>query len=96
MNKAVLAQAFLEQGIRAKSAGQRQQALALLKQAAGADLTRPEPWYWMGEIYEAALDRRGAAWCYYLADEIGYYPPALEALSRMGYLWKPVGARFRA
>ncbi len=79
-------EALLREGLKAWEQGQREEALRRLRQAVGADLRRPEPWYWMGCLYEEAIDRVSAAYCYYLANDTRQYLPALAALRRLGYL----------
>ena len=83
---AELADAALEQALSLWQSGNDEQALGLLRRAAGADLRRPEPWYWMGRVHEHAKDPVKAAYCYYLANDIRRHEPSREALRRLGYL----------
>jgi hypothetical protein len=77
---------LLQAALKAWEASDPAAALALLKRAAGADLRRPEPWYWMGRVHEEAQDRAAAGYCYYFSNDLRRYPPALDALRRLGFL----------
>jgi hypothetical protein len=62
-------------------------ALMLLRRAAAADLSRPEPWLGMGIVQERLGDDKAAGYCYYMASDLDSgYQPAREALRRLGYL----------
>ena len=61
------------------------EARAYLKTALLRDLTRPEPYYWLGFLYESEGDIRQAAHYYYLAlDANQTFQPARDALTRLG------------
>ena len=61
------------------------EARAYLKTALLRDLTRPEPYYWLGFLYESEGDVRQAAHYYYLAlDASLTFRPARDALTRLG------------
>jgi len=61
------------------------EARAYLKTALLRDLTRPEPYYWLGFLYESEGDIRQAAHYYYLAlDANQTFRPARDALKRLG------------
>jgi len=61
------------------------EARAYLKTALLRDLTRPEPYYWLGFLYESEGDIRQAAHYYYLAlDANQTFQPARDALKRLG------------
>ena len=61
------------------------EARAYLKTALLRDLTRPEPYYWLGFLYESEGDLRQAAHYYYLAlDANQTFQPARDALTRLG------------
>jgi hypothetical protein len=77
---------LLQAGLRAWEEGDVAQALTLMRKAACADLRRPEAWYWMGRVHEEAQDRAAAGYCFYFANDIQRYAPALDALRRLGYL----------
>jgi Tfp pilus assembly protein PilF len=76
----------LDQALSLWQSGNDEQALGLLRRAVGADLRRPEPWYWMGRIHEHAKDPIKAAYCYYMANDLRRHEPSREALRRLGYL----------
>jgi len=78
---------YLDQGLLAFSQDHFDEAMALLRRAAGNDLRRAEPWYWMGRVQEEKQDRVSAGYCYGLAMSLGHqYAPARDALRRLGYL----------
>jgi tetratricopeptide (TPR) repeat protein len=79
-------QAMIEEGLQAWEQERYEDAQRLLRSAAAADLRRPECWYWIGCIKEKVGDLRSAVYCYYLANDIRRYGPALDALRRLGYL----------
>jgi tetratricopeptide (TPR) repeat protein len=79
-------QALIEAGLQAWEQDKHEEAQGLLRRAAAADLRRPESWYWIGCIKEEVGDLRSAVYCYYLANDIRRYGPALDALRRLGYL----------
>jgi len=61
------------------------EARAYLKTAMLSDLARPEPYYWLGYIFEAEGDLRQAAQYYYMAVDANHtFQPALDALARLG------------
>lgn len=61
------------------------EARAYLKTAMLRDLTRPEPYYWLGYLCESEGNTRQAAHYYYMAREANHtFQPALEALVRLG------------
>jgi len=61
------------------------EARAYLKTAMLRDLTRPEPYYWLGYLYEDEGDTRQAAHYYYMALDVNQtFQPAREALQRLG------------
>jgi DNA-binding response OmpR family regulator len=61
------------------------EARAYLKTAMVRDLTRPEPYYWLGYLCEVEGDLRQAAHYYYMArDTDSTFQPALAALTRLG------------
>ena len=63
------------------------EARAYLKTALLRDLTRPEPYYWLGFLYESEGDVRQAAHYYYLAlDASLTFRPARDALTRLGWI----------
>ena len=80
------AETLLIQGLEAWEGGRHEEAQGLLQRAAVADLRHPEPWYWMGCLYEEQQDPKSAAYCYYLANDMLHFEPALDALQRLGYL----------
>src|SRR5262245_33861998 len=60
-------------------------ARAYLKTAMLRDLTRPEPYYWLGYLSEMEGDTRQAVRYYYLACEANHtFQPALDALAGLG------------
>ncbi|HKA53078.1 MAG TPA: response regulator [Candidatus Binatia bacterium] len=60
-------------------------ARVYLKTAMLRDLTRPEPYYWLGYLSEMEGDTRQAVRYYYLACEVNHtFQPALEALTGLG------------
>jgi hypothetical protein len=78
---------LLRAGWQALENSDHDQALRLFRQAAVADLRRPEPWYGMGLLQERLGDHRSAAYCYYLACDMQTgFPPAKQALQKLGYL----------
>ena len=77
---------LIQQGLRTWEQGRPEEALLLFRRAVGADLRRPEPWYWIGCLKEEGGDKISAAYCYYLAHDIRRYGPAREALKRLGYM----------
>jgi DNA-binding NtrC family response regulator len=63
------------------------EARIYLKKAMVRDVTRPEPYYELGDLYESEGDARQAAHYYYMAlDAKSMFPPARDALKRLGYL----------
>jgi DNA-binding NtrC family response regulator len=63
------------------------EARIYLKRAMVRDVTRPEPYYELGDLYENEGDVRQAAHYYYMAlDARSMFPPARDALKRLGYL----------
>jgi two-component system, OmpR family, alkaline phosphatase synthesis response regulator PhoP len=61
------------------------EARAYLKTAMLHDPQRPEPYYWLGYLYEAEGDLRQAAHYYYMALDVYHtFQPALDALTRLG------------
>jgi hypothetical protein len=80
----------LEQGLEAFNHNALDEAMALFRRAAGNDLRRPEPWYWMGRVQEERNDRVSAGYCYGLAMSLGHHClPARDAMRRLGYLENP-------
>jgi hypothetical protein len=80
----------LAQGLEAFNRSLFDEALALFRRAAGNDLRRAEPWYWMGRVQEEKNDRVAAGYCYGLAMSLGHnYLPARDAMRRLGYLDNP-------
>jgi Flp pilus assembly protein TadD len=78
---------YLKAGWQAFENSNYEEALALLRKAAVADLRRPEPWYCMGLIQERQDDRKSAAYCFYMACDLNVgFQPAKQALGRLGYL----------
>jgi Flp pilus assembly protein TadD len=62
-------------------------ALMLLRRAAAADFSRPEPWFGMGVVQERLGDNKAAGYCYYMASDLDIgYQPARQALERLGFL----------
>ena len=80
------AESLLVLGLQAWQRGAHEEAKGLLQRAAVADLRHPEPWYWLGCLHEEQQDPKSAAYCYYLAHDMKYFEPALDALHRLGYL----------
>jgi tetratricopeptide (TPR) repeat protein len=78
--------AHLDHGLRACEAGRWEEALSAFRRAACADFRRCEPWYWMGRVQECLGERAKAAYCYFMALELGRHSAAAAALSRLGYL----------
>ncbi|MGH7766628.1 MAG: response regulator [Candidatus Binatia bacterium] len=71
----------------ARSRNARIEARLYLKNAMVRDVTRPEPYYELGDLYENEGDVRQAVHYYYLAlDARNQFPPARDALKRLGYL----------
>jgi DNA-binding NtrC family response regulator len=63
------------------------EARIYLKKAMVRDVTRPEPYYELGDLYESEGDVRQAVHYYYMAlDARSMFPPARDALQRLGYL----------
>ena len=63
------------------------EARVYLKIAMLRDVTRPEPYYWLGYISEAEDDKRRAMQYYSLAlDASQTFEPAREALRKLGHL----------
>jgi DNA-binding NtrC family response regulator len=63
------------------------EARVYLKTAMMREVTRPEPYYWLGHISELEGDKRRAIQYYSLAlDASVDYQPAHEALKRLGYV----------
>lgn len=63
------------------------EARAYLKTAMLRNLTRPEPYYWLGYLCEDEGDTRQAAHYYYMALDVNQtFQPAREALQRLGRL----------
>lgn len=61
------------------------EARAYLKTAMVRDVTRPEPYYWLGHQYEIEGDARQAVSYYYMAlDADQTFRPARDALIRLG------------
>lgn len=81
---------LLAQGLSAFNQGDLEPAIQLFRRAAGSDLKRSEPWYWLGRVQEERGDRPSAGYCYELAMTLGHgYGPAREAMARLGYLGDP-------
>ena len=81
---------YLNQGLEAFGRDHFDEAMALLRRAAGNDLRRAEPWYWMGRVQEEKQDRVSAGYCYGLALCLSHGgTPARDALRRLGYLGCP-------
>jgi predicted Zn-dependent protease len=60
------------------------EARVYLKTAMMREVTRPEPYYWLGQISELEGDKRRAMQYYLLAlDASSEYQPANEALKRL-------------
>jgi DNA-binding NtrC family response regulator len=63
------------------------EARIYLKKAMVRDVTRPEPYYELGDLYESEGDVRQAVHYYYMAlDARSMFPPARDALKRLRYL----------
>jgi DNA-binding response OmpR family regulator len=78
---------FLRLAALARERGAHLEARVYLKAALLRDLTRPEPTYWLGVLCEREGDLRHAAHYYYMAlDANPTFPPAREALTRLGWL----------
>lgn len=78
---------LLNQGIHEFNGGHSDASLQLFKHAAATAFGSTEPWFWIGRIYEEHGDRIRAAYCFYMACDVGSpYAPAKEALERLGYL----------
>jgi DNA-binding response OmpR family regulator len=78
---------FLNLAEIAKTRGARIERRLYLKSAMLRDLTRPEPYYYLGELYESAGDLNQAARYYYSAlDARNTFEAARLALKRLGYL----------
>lgn len=61
------------------------EARAYLKTAMMRDVKRPEPYYWLGHLYEMEGDARQATSYYYRAlDADQTFQPARDALTRLG------------
>ncbi|MGH7966283.1 MAG: response regulator [Candidatus Binatia bacterium] len=61
------------------------EARAYLKTAMLRDVTRPEPYYWLGFTYESEGDTRQAVHYYYMALDADHaFVPARDALTRLG------------
>jgi DNA-binding response OmpR family regulator len=61
------------------------EARAYLKTAMLHDPGRPEPYYWLGFLYEDEGDTRQALHYYYMALDVHHtFQPALDALTRLG------------
>jgi CheY-like chemotaxis protein len=75
----------------ARERNARIEARAYLKIAMIRDVSRPEPYYWLGFMAEGDGDRRTALQYYYMAvDANRNYEPAREAVKRLGHdLSKP-------
>ena len=80
------AECLLIEGLDAWEQGKTEDAKELLRRSAVADLRHPEPWYWMGCLYEEQGESKSAAYCYYLSNDMRHFEPALDALHRLGYL----------
>jgi DNA-binding NtrC family response regulator len=71
----------------ARERNARIEARAYLKTAMIRDVSRPEPYYWLGFMAEGDGDKRTALQYYYMAvDANNYFEPAREALKRLGRL----------
>ena len=78
---------FLNLAEVAKSRDARIERRLYLKSAMLRDLTRPEPYYYLGEFYESAGDLNQAVQYYYSAlDARNSFEAARLALKRLGYL----------
>jgi len=63
------------------------EARVYLKTAMVRNLTRPEPYYWLGVLCDEEGNTRQAAHYYYMALDVGQtFLPAREALQRLGLL----------
>jgi len=61
------------------------EARAYLKTAMLHDPARPEPYYWLGFLYEDEGDTRQALHYYYMALDVNHtFQPAQDALARLG------------
>jgi Flp pilus assembly protein TadD len=77
---------YLNEAFGAMAAGRQGEALTLLRRAAAKAWGRPEPWYWIGTLHEAAGDRARAAQAYFFALDVDRCAAARAALLRLGYL----------
>lgn len=78
---------FLHLGELARERNARIEARAYLKAAMTRDVTRPEPYYWLGVMAEKEGDKRTALQYYYMSVDANHlFEPAREALNRLGHL----------
>lgn len=78
---------FLHLAELARERNARIEARAYLKTAMSRDVTRPEPYYWLGYMAEGEGDQRMALQYYFMAlDASRDFEPAREALKRLGHL----------
>jgi len=77
---------FLHLAELARERNARIEARGYLKAAMTRDLTRPEPYYWLGFMAESEGDKRMALQYYYMSVDAGHnYEPARDALKRLGH-----------
>jgi uncharacterized protein HemY len=63
------------------------EARTYLKSAMAHALERPEPYYWLGNLWESEGDQKRAVQYYYIAVSAYHtYEPAVEALKRLAKL----------
>ena len=76
----------IAEGILHFEGGRMEQALAAFKRAVVKAFDQPEPWFWMGRVYEESGDRVLAAHSYYMACDRGRrHMPSIEGIKRLGY-----------
>jgi Flp pilus assembly protein TadD len=79
--------ALLRAGWQAFENSGYEEALALFRKAAVADLKKPEPWHAMGLVHERLGQKKSAGYAYYMAcDMQAGFAPARQALKRLGFL----------